>query len=496
MQLGVRNLKGRRLNGFHSWQNEAGARHARPGSTVPFELTLGLLGGFALLVAAFGGSSRADPIQIAFLRPLAALSLIPALYLMDAKAWRQVPSLMIILGAFGVWMGLQLVPLPPGIWQSLPDRDVIAELDRLVGLSEQWRPISLAPMRGMNALISLIVPASALLLALATRSHSRTLFQIILAVGIVNAAIGFVQVVTGPNSPYYLYQYVAPRSAAGLFANENHSTVFSALVLLIIARLSAEAYLSSQRQLSWTRIVYPTAFLFILLSILVTGSRAGLAALIVAIGASGWMAWQVARSRGGANGRPHSAPGSSPTTRALPIVFGMLAAALLGLFILQERTPALQDIFEKSAFEDLRWRILPIIEEMAGNHWLLGAGFGSFDILYQTYEPTNLVMVAYVNHAHNDWLQIVIEGGLPASVFLVALLVWVARSILQVARDQRRELALVKAAFWLASLLVIGAASVVDYPLRTPIYQAAWIWLLLCLALDSRQSSEADVSEL
>ena len=445
-----------------------------------------LLSAFILLVAAFGGSSRPDPVQIVPLRTLAALFLIPAVGLMDRKSWSQAPALLGLAGAFVLWMAVQLMPLPPSIWHGLPDRAIIAQVDRLVGLDDNWRPLSLAPMRGTAALVSLVVPAAALLLALACRFTSKLILHAILAIGLINAMLGLIQVGTGPESPLYFYLYVARRSAAGLFANENHSTVFSVVVLLIIARLAAESHLANRGDLFGTKVAYPAAFVFILLTVLVSGSRAGLAALFVALGAAAVMASKLAialpRQRRRAQGNTRLWRGSA----GLSMLFLALAMVLIGVFFLQERTPALQEILDKSSFDDLRWRIFPILQEMVARHWLLGTGFGSFDMLYQTYEPTELVMVAYVNHAHNDWMQLVIEGGLPASLLLVALLAWIASSILKLrcdARPQRSSIALV---FWCAVMIVIGAASIVDYPLRTPIFQVVGVWLLACLERDAK----------
>jgi O-antigen ligase len=468
-------------------------RHAQAGwfasERIAPAAALAWLSAFALMVAALGGSSRPDPVQIALLRPLATLFLIPALYLMDARSWREVPVLVALFATFALWMGLQLVPLPPALWQGLPDREIIAKLDQLTGLGGQWRPLSLAPTRGMNALISLIVPLSALLLALACRTTSQLILHVILAIGLLNAALGFVQLATGPNSPLYLYMYVAPRSAAGLFANENHSAVFSVMMVLIIARLTAESHLTDTPSLAWTRIAYPTAFLILLLTVLVTGSRAGFSALTFALAACGLMAFRLADSRTayGPNDAIHKAR-RWQGSQGLAVVFAGLVAALIAVFAFLERSPALQDILGKGAFDDLRWQILPIVKDMLGRHWLWGSGFGSFDMLYQTYEPTDLLMVTYVNHAHNDWLQIALEGGLPARLIAGGLLIWVLLALAALRHGRGARERAVKLIFWIAVVVVIGAASAVDYPLRTPIYQAVSVWLLVCLALDRKNS--------
>lgn len=453
------------------------------------QLAVGLLGGFAVILALFGGSSRADPVQIAFLRPLAALFLIPAFYWFNKEAFRQAPAVVLLLVAWTFWTALQLIPLSPAIWQGLPDRQILAELDQLTGLGGHWRPISLAPMRGMNALTSLVVPIAALLLALAFRSTSRLLLHCILAIGLANAGLALLQVLIGPSSSLYLYSHISPRAAAGLFANENHSAVFSVVVLLIIARLTVEGELMVGSARAWARIAYPAAFIFVLLMVLVTGSRAGLGCLIAALAACGWMALRANRSRPRVEENREGA--SVPKRRAgiwLAVLFANLAVVLIGVFFWLERTPALQDALERSAFDDLRWSILPVLTEMARVHWVWGTGLGSFDAVYPIYEPTELLLPAYVNQAHNDWLQVIIEGGLPGSLILAALMVWILNALRKIRLHGDTAIGRVRLVFWIAVIAILAAASVVDYPLRTPLFQAVAIWLLVCLACDQNET--------
>jgi O-antigen ligase len=119
---------------------------------------------------------------------------------------------------------------------------------------------------------------------------------------------------------------------------------------------------------------------------------------------------------------------------------------------------------------------------MAGDHWLLGTGFGSFDAVYRFYEPTDLLLTRYVNHAHNDWAQLVIEGGLPAVLLFLTGLGWLCRTLwITISRSEAAPGQLI---FWAACLAILSAASFVDYPLRTPIFQCVCIWLLTSLATE------------
>jgi len=438
---------------------------------------------FAGLVALLGGSSRPDAVQIAALRPLAALFLAPALYYLSLVDLRRAKILVFLLGLMVLWMAIQLVPLPPAVWQGLPERDMIADLDALAGMADIWRPISWVPSRGWNALASMVVPAAALLLALAMRANPRTLLLLVAGLGLIDALLGLLQVISGRASPLYIYEVTNRGSPVGIFANENHSAVFSAIGLLVIARLGATA--KGLKEAAWLRLVYPPTFVIVLLAVLVSGSRAGLAMALLAILAAiaiVWLDLQTSRSKKrGAKlqrwmlGHP----------RVLLALFALAIFGLLATFFGLERAPGFDDLFSKNAIEDMRWQLWPLLEQMIGAHWLVGIGFGSFEEFYHIYEPTGLLLPSYFNQAHNDWAQLGIEGGLPAMALLVTILGWIGMSL----RDllAREDLPLPRLIFWGAAIAILCAASIVDYPLRTAAFQLVATWLLLALALERAQ---------
>lgn len=439
------------------------------------------LGMLVLAVALLGGSSRPDPIQNAMLRPMVALMLIPTIHYLTIADLRRARALLISLGALTVWMVLQLIPLPPTVWQALPGRQVIANLDRLAGFEGQWRPISVAPFRGLNSALGLIVPITAVLMALALKSSARLLLFAIVIVGLMNASLGLLQVIGGAESPLYLYTITSRDAPSGLFANENHSAVFSAIVLLIITRLALGRRESADRQ--WIRFALSPAFLLVLLAVLVTGSRAGLMATVLALMAASVMTWS-----GYCRIRDPDGKAALRRSASAPLA-SLVTATLLAIlvFIWFERTPALKDVIERSSFEDLRWSLLPVLGQMMSDHWLLGTGFGSFDAIYRAYEPATLLLPQYVNHAHNDWAQLVIEGGLPATLLLAAFLFWTGRALWKIGVQHTHRRADI--IFWVSCVAIICGASLVDYPLRTPIFQLTLVWLILCLSADEARKN-------
>ncbi|TJW73199.1 MAG: O-antigen ligase family protein, partial [Mesorhizobium sp.] len=93
-------------------------------------------------------------------------------------------------------------------------------------------------------------------------------------------------------------------------------------------------------------------------------------------------------------------------------------------------------------------------------NWATGVGFGNFQRAYQIYEKQEMIFKQYVNHAHNDYLEIAFEGGVLAVLLMALYFVMLFMALTRVRRDP-----LQKAAFLSVSFLLIH--SLVDYPLRT-----------------------------
>lgn len=89
----------------------------------------------------------------------------------------------------------------------------------------------------------------------------------------------------------------------------------------------------------------------------------------------------------------------------------------------------------------------------------LGTGFGTFDLVYPAFESADDVRRSFANHAHNEYLEFLLEGGVAAGLGLVAYLGLIAYAMLRFPRTELRV-----AAF--CGLLFLLIHSFVDYPLR------------------------------
>ena len=125
--------------------------------------------------------------------------------------------------------------------------------------------------------------------------------------------------------------------------------------------------------------------------------------------------------------------------------------------------------FNAEMLEDARWTIARRTIEAARAYLPFGAGLGAFVPVYATYErPEEALVNAYVNHAHNDFLELYLESGIFGIVLAVSFIAWWGwRSWRLWTRSEGSGVdePYARAATLIVALLL--AHSCVDYPLRT-----------------------------
>ncbi|HMP56753.1 MAG TPA: hypothetical protein PKD92_09310, partial [Novosphingobium sp.] len=92
-----------------------------------------LLAGFLLLLGFTASGARGDLLSLIVVRPLAVLLCAYGLLRLSAEQARAHRGFLVFAGLCLALVGLHLVPLPPGIWQALPGRDLIAAIGRAAG---------------------------------------------------------------------------------------------------------------------------------------------------------------------------------------------------------------------------------------------------------------------------------------------------------------------------------------------------------------------------
>ncbi len=123
----------------------------------------------------------------------------------------------------------------------------------------------------------------------------------------------------------------------------------------------------------------------------------------------------------------------------------------------------------------------------------LGSGVGSFSRVYSLFEDrSQLDPTTYVNHAHNDYLEIALETGVPGLIVLLLFLVWWGRAAWRAWRVPDVSPYAQAASIASAAILV---HSLVDFPLRTAAISAVFA-MCLGILVEPRRAREADKSTL
>lgn len=434
---------------------------------------------FALVVTLTGGSSRADNIWLLVLRPVTILCL-GAILLTARIDWRSVRPLPLLLGLFAATIAIQLVPLPPAFWYGLGGRESYDAVALAVGGADRWHPLAIAPDRAWNSLIALLTPLAALIgFAMLDDRQRLALLWPMLGLAAFSMVLGLAQIAGGGDSGFYWYEVSGRGQLIGVLANRNHqgALLASALPLLRVWTL----YPATGRYAGRTRtIVGLCAAALIILYVLVLGSRAGVALTLI-----GLIAAFLVEPSLGARGMP-------PRRRWM--ILGGMAVGIAGLLVLvltADRAVSIGRILGTDSVDaEGRLAALPTLWHIVTQTLPFGTGFGSFVPVFASYEPDALLKPTYFNNAHNDLIELVITGGLPALAVFAGFLWWYARAAYRsfaapplsgTWRALQRA-----AAFGIAILL---SASLADYPLRTPLLGA--VFVILCCWLGHRPAVEA-----
>ncbi|WP_081668392.1 O-antigen ligase family protein [Sphingomonas phyllosphaerae] len=421
---------------------------------------------FLVVLSIAGGASRATVYGQFVVRLVAVLSLfLLALFGDRPEVGRSRPVWWLLLAAIGLAV-LQLIPLPPALWQALPGRTLV--VDATMGQPQPWRPLALVPGTTLNALASLIVPLTTVVMIDSIRPDERRLLPGVILIMIVAAnLLGLMQLSgSGFNNPL-INDSVGEMS--GIFANRNHFALLLALGCLLVP-----AWVFAGRNRGRGRAVIGVGLtLLLLMTIVVSGSRAGL--LLGALALAGSLL--VARSN------IRRALRRAPTW-AFPALIAAVAA-IVAIFVLisvaADRAVSIQRIFEMDAGQDMRGRALPTVWAMTLNYFPAGAGLGSFDPVFRIHEPLALLKPTYFNHAHNDLLEIVLDAGILGLLLLLAALAWWGWASVAAWRRPADLADPALARIGSIMLLLTVLASAFDYPARTPtmmmliVVAASWL---------------------
>jgi len=349
----------------------------------------------------------------------------------------------------------QLIPLPVELVRLLPGRAVYMNELASVGALPTWMAWTLNAFQTERVLWFTVLPvASYLATATLGSAEQRRLLAGLVAFGVVSALVGFGQAMQGPTSPLYFYSETNPDDAVGFFANRNHLAALLVCLLPLAAGLMSDRIRVSIGSRDMQRWLLAFGLLVLVLGATATRSRAGFGMLLASVVASVLLLWFAPGTRTRWWGSP----------RAWLQVTGVTAAAA----VVQTTLYDLLLRFDADPLDDLRVVMARRTWEAAKPFGGRGAGLGTFMDGYGQLGEVTADLPLFINHAHNDYVELWFEAGLPGMLLVAVALGVVVYALLQVLRRRAGEDA--NHGMLLGSglpLLLLALHSFVDYPLRT-----------------------------
>jgi O-antigen ligase len=352
--------------------------------------------------------------------------------------WRKWTILILLLSP--IWLGfVYLFPLSTEIWASLAGRGTyLAALQSMNVLTPNNLQLSLTPDATWAALLSGVPVVALFCVALtATKKTIKSLLMVVLLAATVQVLLSVFQLAFGADSFFY-FDIKVGGSVVGSFANRNHLANFLVLALPICIytffdqskkkktnRLSSDVH--SRKQIILPFILFlGFAYLLILLATL---SRGGLISGFIALGMS------ICIYLLALGGKTTSKQRFAYLTLACVLV--VLALSTSGLEGIQSR------LGERLLTDaDVRNTISSATLNAAWQFWPWGSGVGSFEAVFPRFQPAiNLGSLAYVEYAHNDYAQILMElgaAGVALMTAVVVLFVYQIISFIDIYRVEKR----------------------------------------------------------
>ncbi|WP_133512504.1 O-antigen ligase family protein [Candidatus Thiosymbion oneisti] len=321
---------------------------------------------------------------------------------------------------------LYLIPLPAELIERLPGRELYLDGRALLAGVAEGGPagLSLYPRETESALLLLLLPIAVFIGTRALdASRVLRLVFLLLALAALQSLLGILQYSANEGSPLLFGMQLSASHARGTYTNVNH--LAGLLEMLLPVALALLVYSIRRRDISrerkWKRrmiffasgrghlaFVYGALALLLLVGIIFTRSRTGITLSMLALLLS-MMAF--AQRIGGTN---------------VYGPMGTIVAVAVGMGVTTGLVPVLDRFSIAETIHNTRWSIFSATLDGIGTFLPVGSGPGTYPDIFPAFQPPELGQW-FINHAHNDYLEWLFEGGLLFAALILLLLVLYVR---------------------------------------------------------------------
>ena len=402
---------------------------SNPASTIEdSSLSVAVLVGVLLVFAPLinGGNT---PLALMVLE-LGSLLLLARLVARPAFLGPVSPWLLFALGLAVVLPLLYLVPIPIDWWAQLPGRGDYLELIRFAVVDSDGnggvptrRAASLLPFQTEWGWYALLYPVVLFLTTTGlSEAHLKALLKVFVSIAVLQALLALVQFAQGPDSALRFGNLYYRQSGVGTYVNRNHlaALLYTALPVTLAFLVNCLGSTGGAGRRRRRRLglgsgntmfgeggmggslLYAALVVAILLGVIFTRSRAGITLGVVGLLITATVYANRLRSRG--------------VFRLVAVILGvgMLLAISVGL------APVLLRFASPDTIDNARWELFSVTVNAAYGFFPIGTGTSNFAEIFPRFQPSD--MNGFVNRAHNDYLELMFEGGvlllLPVLMFL------------------------------------------------------------------------------
>ncbi len=306
---------------------------------------------------------------------------------------------------------------------------------------------------------ALLIYFAAVLVFTDTPKRLRLLVRTITVFGFFLAIFGLTQSFTSPDKVYWIREM--PQSQAfGPFINRHHFAGYMELALALPLGLVFTGAIEKEK-----KFIYLFAAGLMAVALIMTNSRGGIISLLAEV------LFLVATMGLRRHHKKRKSEEHKPRIKSAAMKAGLALALVVALFagvVLLGGEEALSRIVGSVNTDDPttgRAHFWGVTVDIIKNHPLIGTGLGAFGVVYTGYDSRNGMY--RLEQAHNDYLQVLSDGGIIGAVIGLLFLVSLFRMGFA-RRESRDDFRRGVATGALAGCFAVLIHSFFDFTLHTP----------------------------
>lgn len=348
--------------------------------------------------------------------------------------------LFVALSILITYFFIQMLPMPPALLRYISPHSFDLYSFYSVDINPKMH-ISLYAYKTQIECIKMLTYATFfILLAFSIRDlHTlEKLIKILSCFGFVLAVFAIIQMATW-NGKLYWFRLVTEGSPFGPFVNRNH---YAGLMGMLIPLTLGLAFTRKRRE---RQMLFGFFGIIMSISLFLSLSRAGIISFLAGIALFAlFLLWNKFKAK---------------KIWALAAFLFIIFLYLLYLGI----DPIIDRFYKTDITREARIAVWAETIKAFKDFYLTGSGLGTFINVFQLYSPEAIVYI--YDHAHNDYLEFILEAGAIGTFLLLIFLFFLIRCIVRGSWDGKTGIIKIS---MLSSITTIAIHSIFDFNLHIP----------------------------